>query len=138
MSRYRDWPKNPRRGVQMAPEHKRVFGAIRPIWHFWSAKRHSKRAEFCFGGLWPNGLRVMIRYTFFDLFAKGCIRIRILITRTYFLESSILYKYTLNLIIQHHFLHSERHTFQAPKQLIFFYLFSDFLLKLGFLDFKDN
>ena len=138
MSRYRDWPKKPRKGVQMAPEHKRMFGAIRPIRHFWSAKRHSKRAEFCFGGLWPNGLQVTIRHTLFDLFAKGCIRIHILIICTYFLESSILYKYRLNLIIQHLFLHSERHTFQAPKQLIFFDLFFDFLLKLGFLDFKDN
>ena len=26
----------------MAPEHERVFGAQRPIRHFWSAERHSK------------------------------------------------------------------------------------------------
>ena len=38
VSRYKDRPKNPRRGVQMAPEHGRVFGAKRPIWHFKSAK----------------------------------------------------------------------------------------------------
>ena len=30
----------------MALEHERVFRAIGPIQHFWSAKRHSKRAEF--------------------------------------------------------------------------------------------
>ena len=106
MSRYRDWPKNPRRGVQMAPEHKRVFGAIRPIWHFWSAKRHSKRAEFCFGGLWPNGLQVMIRHTLFDIFAKGCVRIQTLIVRTYFLELYDLYKQRLNFIIQKPFLYA--------------------------------
>ena len=57
-----------------------------------SAKRHSKRAEFPWCGLWPNGLRVIIMHTFFDLFAKGCARIQILIVRTYFLESSNLYK----------------------------------------------
>ena len=45
-SRYKDWPRNPRRGVQTALEHERVFGAIGPIWHFWSAERHSKRAKF--------------------------------------------------------------------------------------------
>ena len=66
VSRYKDWPKNPRRGVQMAPEHERVFGAIGPIQHFWSA-------EFSCDGLWPNSLRVTIRLIIFDLFAKGCI-----------------------------------------------------------------
>ena len=72
-SRYKDRPKNPRRGVLTAPKHERVFGAIRPIRHFWSAKLHSKRAEFSCDGLWPNGLRVMIRHTLFDLFARGCV-----------------------------------------------------------------
>ena len=45
-SRYKDQPKNPKRGVQMAPEHERVFEVQREIWHFWSAERHSKRAKF--------------------------------------------------------------------------------------------
>ena len=27
----------------MTPEHERVFGVEEPIWHFWSAERHSKR-----------------------------------------------------------------------------------------------
>ena len=53
---------------------------------------HSKRAEFPPFGLWPNGLRVTIRHTFFDLFAKGCVQIHILIARAYFLESSRLHK----------------------------------------------
>lgn len=92
MSRYKDLPKNPRRRVQIAPEHKCAFGAIRPIRHFWSAKRHSKRAEFSCDGLWPNGLRVMIRHTLFDHFAQGCVHIQTLIVRAYFLESSSLYK----------------------------------------------
>ena len=33
MSRYKDWPKNLRKGVQTAPEHERVFEAIRPNFH---------------------------------------------------------------------------------------------------------
>ena len=40
MSRYKDQPKNPRRGVQTAPKHESAFGAIGPIRHIWSAKRH--------------------------------------------------------------------------------------------------
>ena len=49
-------------------------------------------------GLWPNDLRVTIRYILFDLFAKGC-----------------------DLIIQHlFFLRSERHTFLTLKPHIFF------------------
>ena len=69
----------------MAPEHERVFGAIGPIRHFWSA-------EFSCDGLWPNSLRVTIRLILFDLFAKGCVQIKILIIRAYFSESSGLYK----------------------------------------------
>ena len=84
--------KNPRRGVQTAPKHERVFGAIGPIRHFWSAEWHSKRAEISCDGLWPNGLQVTIRYTLFNLFAKGCVWIQTLIVRTYILESSGLYK----------------------------------------------
>ena len=76
----------------MAPEHESAFGAIGPIQHFWSAERHSKRAEFPLCGLWPNGHRVKIMHTLFDLFTKGCIQIQTLIVRTYFLESSGLYK----------------------------------------------
>ena len=63
MSRYKDWSKNPRRGVQTTPKHGRAFGVQEPIrhfWsaeqHFWSAKWHSKRAKFSFVGLWPNDL----------------------------------------------------------------------------------
>ena len=88
-SRYKDRPKNPRRGVLTAPKYERVFGAIRPIRHFWSAKLHSKRAEFSCDGLWPNGLRVMIRHTLFDLFAKGFVWIQTLIVCT---KPSGLYK----------------------------------------------
>ena len=99
----------------------------------------SKGAKFPPFGLWPNGLQVMIRHTIFDLFTKGCVRIHILIIRAYFLESCGLYKQRLNLIIQNlFFLHSEIHTFQAFKLLIFSDPLSDFLLKLGFLGFKDN
>ena len=76
----------------MVPERGRTFGIQRPIRHFWSIKQHSKRAEFSPFGLWPNGLRVTIRHTLFDLFAKGCIRIHIPIVLTYFLEPSGLYK----------------------------------------------
>ena len=84
--------KNPRRGVQTAHKHKSAFGAIGPIRHFWSAKRHSKRAKFLWCGLWPNGLRVTIMHTLFNFFTKGCVRIQTLIIRTYFLESSDIYK----------------------------------------------
>ena len=82
MSRYNDWPKNPRRRVQTAPEHERVFGAIGPIRNFWSVEQHSKRAEFSCDGLWSSGLQVTIKHTLFDLFAKGCIRIETLIVYT--------------------------------------------------------
>ena len=126
-SRYKDRLKNPRRGVQMAPEHERVFGAQRPI-------RHSKRAEFSFVRLWPNSLRMTIRHTIFNLFAKGCVWIHTIIVRAYFLESSDLYKQRLNLIIQHlFFLHFGRHTFQALKLLIFSDpLFEFYCLNQGF------
>ena len=57
----------------MAPEHESGFSLHEPIWHFWSAERHSKMAEFLLVVLWPNGLQVTIRHTIFNLFAKGCI-----------------------------------------------------------------
>ena len=76
----------------MIPKHESAFGAIGPIWHFWSAERHSKRAKFPWCGLWPNGLWVTIMYTLFCLLAKGCVRIQTLIVSTYFLESFGLYK----------------------------------------------
>ena len=91
-SRYKDRPKNPRRGVQVAPERERMFGVQRPIKHFWSAEQHSKMAEFSLVGFWPNSLRVTIRHTIFDIFAKGCVRIQTLIICTYFLEPSNHYK----------------------------------------------
>ena len=69
----------------MAPEHESTFGLQEPIRHFWSAELPS-------GGLWANGLRMTIRNTLFDLFAKGCVWIQTLIIRTYFLESYGLYK----------------------------------------------
>ena len=76
----------------MTLEHESVFGLQEPIWHFWSAEWHSQKAEFPLVGLWPNGLRVTIMHTIFNLFAKGYGQIRTLIVRTYFLESSSLYK----------------------------------------------
>ena len=76
----------------MAPECERMIGVQRPIRHFWSAEQQSKRAEFPCIGLWPNGLRVMIMHTLFDLFVKGCVWIQILIVCTYFLKPSDLYK----------------------------------------------
>ena len=71
----------------MAPEHESAFGAIGPIWHFWTTERHSKRVEFSCIGLWPNGLQVTIMHTLFDLFT-----INTLIVCAYFLESSDFYK----------------------------------------------
>ena len=79
-------------GIQNTPKYGSTFGVQEPIQHFWSAERLSKMAKFPPFGLWPNGLRVTIRHTFFDLFAKGCIRIQTLIVCTYFLESSGLYQ----------------------------------------------
>ena len=75
-SRYKDQPKNLGRGVQTAPERERNFGVQRSIWHFWSAKRYSKRAKFSLVGLWPNGLRVTIRHTLFDIFPKDAFGFR--------------------------------------------------------------
>ena len=126
VSRYKDRPKNPRRGVQTTLEHERAFGVQEPIQHFWSAERHFKSAKIPCFGFWPNSFQVTIRHTIFDLFAKGCVRIQTLIVRTYFLEPSDLYKQRLNFIIQHlFFLHFERHTLQALKLLIFSYPFSE-------------
>ena len=76
----------------MAPENESVLGLQEPIRHFWSVKRHSKRAEFPLVGFWLNSLRVTIMHTIFNLFTKGCNRIQTLIICTYFLESSDLYK----------------------------------------------
>ena len=84
--------KNLRKRVQNALEHGRTFGVQEPIRHFWSAEWHFNRAEFPLFGLWPNTLRVTIRNTIFDFFAKWCIWIHILIVRAYFLESFGLYK----------------------------------------------
>ena len=44
-------------------EHESTFGLQEPI-------RHSKSAELPSCGLWPNGLRVMIMHTIFNLFTK--------------------------------------------------------------------
>ena len=55
-SRCKDGSKNPRRRVQNAPEHRRMFGVQKPIRHLRSAERHFKRAEFSPFRLWPNGL----------------------------------------------------------------------------------
>ena len=38
--------------------------------HFWSAEWHFKSAEFTSFGLWPNGLGVTIRHTFFTFSQK--------------------------------------------------------------------
>ena len=136
MSRYKDWPKNPRRGVQMAPEHERTIGVQRSIQHFQSAEWHSERSEFPCIGLWPNGLQVTIRHTFFDLYVKGYVRIHTLITRAYFLQSSDLYKQIEphNLApFLFYFLCSKRHTFLAPKLLIFYDPLSEYCcLNQGF------
>ena len=76
--------KNPRKRVQNAPEHESVFGI---------QEHHStlKRAKFPPFGLSPNPLGDDKAHPF-DLFAEGCIQIRILIIHAYFLESSGLYK----------------------------------------------
>ena len=84
--------KNPKRKVQTHPNTKERSATKSTIRHFWSAEWHFKRAKFPPSGLWPNALRVTIKHTFFDLFAEGCVWIRILIVHAYFLESSSLYK----------------------------------------------
>ena len=64
--------ENLRRRVQNA--HESVYGIqehCSALQHFWSAKRHFKRAEFPSFGLWPSALWVTIRHTLFDLFAEG-------------------------------------------------------------------
>ena len=137
MSRYKDQPKNPGRRVQMAPEHESAFGIQEPIRHFWSAEQHSKRAEFPLVGLWPNGHRVTIMHTLFDLFAKRCVQIQTLIFRTYFLKSFGLYKQRLNLIIQHLFFGCfERHTFMTLKPHIFYDHLSECCCKIRVFRFQ--
>ena len=123
-SRCKDRSKNPIRRVQNAPEHGRVFGVQEPIRHFWSAKRHFKRAELASFGLWPNSLWVMIRHTLFNLFTKGWVLIHVL---------------PFEAIILHLFFYTLRGTcFEALKLLIFSNPLWDLLLKLGLLGFKDN
>ena len=137
MSTYKDQPRNPRRRVQMAPEHRSALSLQEPIWHIWSTKQHSKSAELPSCGLWPNGLQVTIMHTLFDIFAKGCGWIQTLIIHTYFLESSGLYKYRLNLIIRHlFFLRSERHTFFTLKSHIFFDPLSECCCKIRVFRFQ--
>ena len=139
MSRYKDQPRNPRRRVQMAPEHRSALNLQEPIRHIWSAKRHSKSAELPSCGLWPNSLQVTIMHTLFDIFAKGCGWIQTLIIRTYFLESSGLYKYRLNLIIRHLFFYALRGIrFLLSNHTYFLILSLSVAAKLGFLGFKEN
>ena len=137
--RYKDWPKNPKRRDQIAPKHKSALGLQEPIRHFWSAERHSKRAEFPLVGLWPNSLRVTIMHTLFYLFTKGCGRIQTLIICTYFLESSSLYKQRLNLIIQTFFFYARIGIcFLLSNHTYFLILSLSVAAKLGFLGFKKN
>ena len=139
MSRYKDQPRNPRRRVQMAPEHRSALSLQEPIRHIWSTKQHSKSAELPSCGLWPNGLQVTIMHTFFDIFAKGCGWIQTLIIRTYFLEPSCLYKYRLNLIIRHLFFYTLRGIhFLLSNHTYFLILSLSVAAKLGFLGFKEN
>ena len=114
-------PKNPRRRVQMAPEHGSAFGIQVPIRHFWSVEWHFKSAELPSCGLWPNGLQVTI---------TGCVRIQTLIICTYFLGSSGLYKQRLNLIIQDFFSMLQEAYVLGFKLLIF----SDPLSKCCYLN----
>ena len=76
----------------MHPNREERSASKSTIWHFWSAERHFKRAKWSPFGLWPNSFRVTIKHTLFNLFAEGCILIRILIVRAYFLGFSNLYK----------------------------------------------
>ena len=76
-SRYKDQPKNPRRGVQTTTEHERVFGAIEPIQHFWSAEQHSKRAKFSCDVLWPNSFLVTIGTPFSTFSQKDASRFKL-------------------------------------------------------------
>ena len=121
----------------MAPKHESTFGLQEPIRHFWSAERHSKSAELPSYGLWPNSLRVTIRHTLFNLFTKGCVRIQTIIVRTYFLESSGLYKQRLNLLIHHFFFYTLRSIhFLLSNHTYFLIISLSVAAKLGFLGFK--
>ena len=66
-----------KREFKMHPNMEVRLESKSTIQHFWSA-------EWPLFGLWPNFFRVMIRYTLFDLFAEGCVKIRILIVYAYF------------------------------------------------------
>ena len=75
----------------MAPEHESAFSLQEPIQHFWSANRHIWNAKLPSCGLWPNGLRVMIRHPFRPFRKRMCTDSNP--NRPYlFLESSVLYK----------------------------------------------
>ena len=63
---------------KMHPNTKVYLASKSTIWHFWSAERHFKSAKLVLFGLWPNALRVTIRHTLFNLFAKGWVLIHIL------------------------------------------------------------
>ena len=114
------------------------------IWHFWSANRHFKSAELHSFGLWPNSLRVPIRHSIFDFFAKRHIPIHILPMVAYFLSIPVsinrdwISKFnTLFYALRAHILlRSRRDTFSHSQ--ISHSPFLVFSLKLGFLGFKDN
>ena len=100
------------------------------IRHFWSVNRHFQSAELHSFGLWPNSLRLSIRYTIFDFFVERHVPIRTLplsipvsINRNWISKFSTFF-YDLG-----------ETPFHTLKFLTPFLVFS---LKLGFLGFKDN
>ena len=66
-----------KREFKMHPNMEVRLESKSTIQHFWSA-------EWPLFGFWSNSFRVIIRYTLFDLFAEGCVKIHILIVCAYF------------------------------------------------------
>ena len=79
--------ENLKKKSKMHPNTKVRVAPKSTIWHFWSADRHFKSAEFHSIGLWPNSLQVPKRHTLFDFFAKGRVPIGILSIVAFFFFS---------------------------------------------------
>ena len=89
LGRYRPAQGNLKNESKTHPNTKVRLAPKSTIWHFWSAERYFKSAELHSFGLWPNSLRVPIRHTIFDFFAKRHVSIHILPMVAYFLSIPI-------------------------------------------------
>ena len=97
------------------------------IRHFWSANWHFQSAKWHPFGLWPDALRMTIKYIFFDFFAKRRVPICILMDFAYFLSITASINKRIDFKIQHTFFLGREIRFYTLKLLIFLTPLSDIL-----------